>query len=74
MPRRRDIPRRAVIVESVTEYITAETLIKRWGGAVTDGTLRNWRSERRGPPWARFEKRVVYPLAELIEWEKLNRP
>lgn len=55
-----------------TEYLTPTELSKRWSGAVTTGTLANWRSKGQGPAFAKFGSRVRYPLANVVEWEKAN--
>jgi len=52
--------------------ITPESLVRRWDGAVTLGTLKNWRSLGRGPPWTKLEGKIVYPLEQLAEWESKN--
>ena len=54
------------------EYLTPAELSKRWGGAVKTGTLANWRSNGKGPAFAKFGSRVRYPLAQVVEWEKSN--
>lgn len=54
------------------EYLTPKGLVRRYDGAVTTETLRNWRSRGRGPPWRKLETRVVYRIADVIEWEKSN--
>lgn len=54
------------------EYLTPAELSKRWGGAVTTGTLANWRSKGSGPAFAKFGSRVRYPLAMVVEWETAN--
>jgi hypothetical protein len=33
-------------------------------------TLESWRCTGGGPRYAKFGKRVLYPLAELEAWEK----
>ena len=33
-------------------------------------TLAHWRNKRRGPPFAKFGSRVLYPLDQLVEWER----
>lgn len=55
------------------DFLTADELVKRWGSVVTRGTLANWRSKRVGPPFVKLRARVVYPVADLIEWEKQNQ-
>jgi hypothetical protein len=64
-------PHRLIIKDGV-EYITPLMLVTRWGGAIGEPTLRNWRHEGRGPPYTKVGARVVYPLVALIEWEKSN--
>lgn len=54
------------------EYLTPAELAKRWNGAVTTGTLANWRSKGTGPAFAKFGSRVRYPLAKVIAWEAVN--
>ncbi|WP_333605211.1 hypothetical protein [Novosphingobium sp.] len=53
-------------------FITPHDLIKRWGGAVTIGTLANWRCQRVGPTYAKIRGRVLYPVAKLEAWEAEN--
>lgn len=33
-------------------------------------TLEGWRNRRKGPPYQKFGKRVLYPLDKLEAWEK----
>lgn len=33
-----------------------------------DGTLRNWRSEGKGPPFLKIEGKVRYQAKDLVEW------
>ena len=54
------------------EYISPRELAGRWGGAVTPGTLANWRCKGRGPAYVRFGHRVRYPLAMVEAWEAAN--
>lgn len=54
------------------EYLTPAALVKRWEGAVTTGTLANWRSKGQGPAFSKFGSRVRYPLSKVIDWEKVN--
>lgn len=51
------------------EFLSPRGLLERWGNVVTVGTLRNWRTNGKGPPWTKFEGRVVYPVKDLLEWE-----
>lgn len=54
------------------KYLTPEDLVARWGGSTTKGTLANWRSKRKGPPYSKRGTRVVYPLDKLEAWEAAN--
>lgn len=54
------------------EYLSPSELAKRWNGAVTTGTLANWRSKGTGPAFAKFGSRVRYPLAQVVAWEAAN--
>lgn len=54
------------------EYLTPSQLSERWNGAVTTGTLANWRSKGSGPAFAKFGSRVRYPLARVAAWEAVN--
>lgn len=54
--------------------LTPEDLARRWRGKVSLGTLRNWRSLRRGPPFHRTRHgRVLYHLAAVEAFEALHR-
>lgn len=35
---------------------------------ISEGTLRNWRSAEKGPPFRRAGRAILYPRDELIEW------
>lgn len=52
------------------EFLTPAGVVARYSGAVTIETLRNWRYLKRGPPYTHIERKVVYPITGLIEWEK----
>jgi hypothetical protein len=54
-------------------YLKPAELVKRWNNAVTVGTLANWRSKKKGPPFARFGSRVLYRLDLVIAWEANNQ-
>lgn len=55
-------------------YITPEELSERLAGVVSVGTLANWRGRtpNSGPAFLRIGSRVLYPMAEVIAWEKRN--
>jgi hypothetical protein len=52
------------------KYLNAVELAARWQGAVTTGTLANWRSQRRGPPFVKVGSKVLYPVPDLEAWER----
>lgn len=54
------------------EYLTPAELAKRWGDAVTTGTLANWRSKGKGPAFSKFGSRVRYRLDQVVSWEAKN--
>lgn len=66
---RKKLRARAGTLDDAASSITPESLVRRWDYAVTVGTLKNWRSQGRGPPWTKLERQVVYPLEQLVEWE-----
>jgi hypothetical protein len=53
-------------------YLTAEEVAQRYRGAVSVGTLRNWRSMRVGPAFVKVGKAVLYPIDGLDAWDKRN--
>lgn len=53
-------------------YLTPHQLTLRWNGAVTTGTLANWRSQGKGPGFSKFGSRVRYPLSKVEAWEAKN--
>jgi len=54
------------------KYLTAEEVSERYRGAVSVGTLRNWRAIRVGPPFVKIGKAILYPVDELDAWDKRN--
>jgi hypothetical protein len=50
-----------------TERELAAALKERLGFG-TVRMLRYWRQQRRGPPWAKFQKLIVYPNDKFDEW------
>ncbi|WP_407157680.1 helix-turn-helix domain-containing protein [Bradyrhizobium sp. STM 3557] len=55
-----------------SQYLTAEEVVERYRGAVSVGTLRNWRATRVGPTFVKIGKAILYPVDELKAWEKGN--
>ncbi|MGJ5175510.1 helix-turn-helix domain-containing protein [Bradyrhizobium oligotrophicum] len=54
------------------KYLTVEEVAERYRGAVSVGTLRNWRVTRVGPPFVKIGKAVLYPVDQLEAWDKRN--
>jgi hypothetical protein len=55
------------------KYLTPEEVAERYRGAVSVGTLRNWRMLRIGPPFIKIGKAVLYPASELDAWDEANK-
>ena len=54
------------------EYLTPAEVSDRWRGRVSVGTLANWRNLGRGPVYTKLEGTILYPLAEIVKFEKRN--
>ena len=35
---------------------------------VAEGTMRNWRTKRKGPPYTKVESAIRYPEDKLDQW------
>ena len=58
-------------------YLTPAELLDRWRGAVSHvQTLANWRNAGRGPEYVKIERKVLYPLRAVEEYEqaRIHRP
>lgn len=53
-------------------YLTPQELVQRWNGAVTTGTLANWRNKNKGPAYTKFGSRVRYPVSSVEVYEQQN--
>ncbi|MER9938530.1 DNA-binding protein [Mesorhizobium sp. M0088] len=42
--------------------------LARSRGAISTGTLVNWRAMRVGPAFVKIGKSIVYPVADLNQW------
>lgn len=51
-------------------FLTDLQLAERW--QVHRQTLLRWRREANGPAYTRINGRVLYPLAEIEQFEKAN--
>lgn len=55
------------------EPLTPEQLADRWRGFVTPGTLRNWRSQGRGPQYFKLHGgKVRYPVRHVLSYEQTH--
>jgi hypothetical protein len=57
---------------SETKFLTADEVSQRYRGEITVGTLRNWRAMRIGPGFIKIGKAVLYPLDQLVAWDRKN--
>jgi hypothetical protein len=55
---------------SSSEFLTDVQLAERWH--VHRQTLIRWRSLNKGPSYSKINGRVLYPLAEVEQFEKAN--
>jgi hypothetical protein len=55
------------------KYLTPEEVAERYRGALSVGTLRNWRVMRIGPTFVKIGKAVLYPVTELEAWDEKNK-
>ena len=53
-----------------SDYLTATQLAQRWG--IHPTTLTRWRESGKGPAYFRTPGFVLYPLAEVEQYEKAN--
>lgn len=49
-------------------HLTAPELATRLHTA--QQTLAHWRNKRIGPPYLKFGRRVLYPVAAVEDWEQ----
>lgn len=52
------------------EFLTEEEIVTRYRGAISLGTLKNWRHRKIGPPWVRVGRTALYPHGPLLAWER----
>ncbi|MBD3335257.1 MAG: helix-turn-helix domain-containing protein [Candidatus Eisenbacteria bacterium] len=53
------------------QFITEGEVSKITG--IARVTLANWRHRRQGPAWTKAGAKVLYPLADLLDWLNMNR-
>jgi predicted DNA-binding transcriptional regulator AlpA len=55
--------------QAPADFLTPAELCARLRGAVRESTLRNWRSQRRGPQHVRIGGRgILYPREAVERW------
>jgi hypothetical protein len=52
------------------DYLTPQQVRDRYQGRISLQTLANWRYQGTGPQYLKLGGRVLYPLAELLAWER----
>lgn len=52
------------------KFLTPSEVVERYEGKITIRTLANWRSSGVSPPFTKVGGRILYPLDELLEWER----
>lgn len=57
----------------MTDYLSPYDLCKRWGRTVTPKTLANWRSMGIGPAYIKLNGRIVYAMADVVDYERAKR-
>lgn len=53
-----------------SEFLTTRQLAERW--QISESTLHQWRAKQQGPGFSRLGSRVLYPLAEVEQYEQAN--
>lgn len=61
-----DSPNVGVVL--MDDYLSQEELVVHLKHAVALGTLRNWRSEHRGPRYVTIGRTVLYPREQVEAW------
>lgn len=52
------------------KFLTQTELAERWNMA--RATLTNWRCRGQGPAYIKISSHILYPVAEIINWEDKN--
>ncbi len=52
------------------DFLTETEVAARYRDQISPGTLRNWRSQGRGPPYLKVGRQVLYPRNSLEAWER----
>lgn len=54
------------------KFLTPAEVVARYREEISEGTLRNWRAMRIGPPFMKVGKAVLYPIDGLDAWDSMN--
>ena len=60
------------MAQAQPQFLTAAEVSQRWGGAVSTGTLANWRTQGKGPGFVKLGSKVRYPITQIEAWEAAN--
>jgi hypothetical protein len=52
------------------DLLTAHDLFARYQGLIPRRTIEYWRYNKKGPPFIKIGRRVLYPLSGVIAWER----
>lgn len=56
----------------MADFLTPDQLIARWGNSLSPHTLKMWRHRKKGPPYVKIGKRVLYRTVAVAAWESKN--
>jgi hypothetical protein len=56
-----------------TTHLTPQELVQYLKGTVTKKTLANWRWKRKGPPFTRSGRSVLYAPDDVERWLEARR-
>lgn len=51
-------------------FFSPAELVERYGNKITIRTLANWRSYGVSPPFTKIGGRILYPVKDVIDWER----
>ena len=54
------------------KYLRPAEVVARYRDEISEGTLRNWRAMRIGPPFVKIGKAALYPIDALDAWDRMN--
>lgn len=61
------------MADTDSQFITPAELCERLRNKVRPSTLRNWRSQGKGPKYRRIGRNVMYHIEDVKDWENKNR-